>query len=153
MVLLHCINDSIDILSTLSTSMHVNDTARVFSLLFKPPTKFGQGIVRLNWVWTHGAEQCCGSGIRCFLPPGSGIRIRDGAMVGSGSGSGIKHPGSATLGLKLHWRGGRAVTVEPAIRHRGCWIRAQCTESTKPLLRCRRGVGYTLKTPALCWNP
>jgi hypothetical protein len=32
-----------------------------------------------------------GSG--AFLPPGSGIR--DGAMVGSGSG--IKHPGSATL--------------------------------------------------------
>jgi hypothetical protein len=36
-----------------------------------------------------------GSG--AFLPPGSGIRIRYGAMVGSGSG--IKHPGSATLGL------------------------------------------------------
>jgi hypothetical protein len=33
-----------------------------------------------------------------FLPPGSGIRIRDGAMVGSGSG--IKHPGSATLGYR-----------------------------------------------------
>jgi hypothetical protein len=32
-----------------------------------------------------------GSG--AFLSPGSGIRIRDGAMVGSG----IKHPGSATL--------------------------------------------------------
>jgi hypothetical protein len=37
-----------------------------------------------------------GSG--AFLPPGSGIRIRDGAMVGSGSG--IKHPGSATLPLR-----------------------------------------------------
>jgi hypothetical protein len=35
--------------------------------------------------------QCCGSGIRCFFTP----RIRDGAMVGSGSG--VKHPGSATL--------------------------------------------------------
>jgi hypothetical protein len=34
-----------------------------------------------------------GSG--AFLPFGSGIRIRDKAMVGSGSG--IKHPGSATL--------------------------------------------------------
>jgi hypothetical protein len=34
-----------------------------------------------------------GSG--AFSPPGSGIRIRDGAMVGSGSG--MKHPGSATL--------------------------------------------------------
>jgi hypothetical protein len=34
-----------------------------------------------------------GSGSGAFLPPGFGIRIRDGAMVGSG----IKHPGSATL--------------------------------------------------------
>jgi hypothetical protein len=34
-----------------------------------------------------------GSG--AFLPPGSGIRIRDGVMVGSGSW--INHPGSATL--------------------------------------------------------
>jgi hypothetical protein len=34
-----------------------------------------------------------GSGSGAFLPPGSGIRIRNGAMVGSG----IKHPGSATL--------------------------------------------------------
>jgi hypothetical protein len=32
--------------------------------------------------------------------PGSGIRIRDGAMVGSGSG--IKHPGSATLLGKVY---------------------------------------------------
>jgi hypothetical protein len=29
-------------------------------------------------------KQCCGSGSGAFLPPGSGIRIRDGAMVGSG---------------------------------------------------------------------
>jgi hypothetical protein len=57
------------------------------------------------------------------------------------------------MGPKLHWRGGRAVTVAPTIRHRGCWIRAQCTESTKPLSRCRRGVGYTLKTPALFTTP
>jgi hypothetical protein len=35
-----------------------------------------------NFVVSTG--QCCGSGIRCFLPSGSGIR--DGAMVGSGSG-------------------------------------------------------------------
>jgi hypothetical protein len=30
----------------------------------------------------------------------------------------------------------------------GCWIRAQCSESTKPLLKFRRGVGFTLKTRA-----
>jgi hypothetical protein len=30
--------------------------ARVFSLIFKPPTNFGQGYVRLNCVWTHGAK-------------------------------------------------------------------------------------------------
>jgi hypothetical protein len=30
--------------------------ARVFSLICKPPTNFGQGSVRLNWVWTHGAK-------------------------------------------------------------------------------------------------
>jgi hypothetical protein len=40
-----------------------------------------------------------GSG--AFLPLGSGIRIRDGAMVGSGSE--IKHPGSATLDTSDHF--------------------------------------------------
>jgi hypothetical protein len=30
--------------------------ARVFSLIFKPPTNFGRGSVRWNWVWTHGAK-------------------------------------------------------------------------------------------------
>jgi hypothetical protein len=42
-----------------------------------------------------GMEQWSDPGSGAFLAPGSGIRIRDGAMVGSGSG--IKHPGSATL--------------------------------------------------------
>jgi hypothetical protein len=46
----------------------------------------------VNSLYTKiGRIQNPGSG--AFLPPGSGIRIRDGAMVGSG----IKHPGSATL--------------------------------------------------------
>jgi hypothetical protein len=33
-----------------------NLRARVFSLIFKPPTNFGRGSVRLNWVWTHVAK-------------------------------------------------------------------------------------------------
>jgi hypothetical protein len=68
--------------------------------------------------FSFGSSQCCGSGIRdpvLFYPPdpGSGSGIRDGAIacvkkeVGSGMeqwsdpdpGSGIKHPGSATLDL------------------------------------------------------
>jgi hypothetical protein len=41
-----------------------------------------------------------GSGIRCFFTPR--IRIRDGAIIGSGSG--IKHPGSATLGYIYNYK-------------------------------------------------
>jgi hypothetical protein len=48
---------------------------------FTPQTKF------VNSLYTKRG------GIRCFFTP----RIRDGAMVGSGSGK--KHPGSATLRL------------------------------------------------------
>jgi hypothetical protein len=39
--------------------------AQVFSLLFKPPTNFGRGIVCLNWVWTHGAESSLTWGESC----------------------------------------------------------------------------------------
>jgi hypothetical protein len=71
----------------------------------------GSGISKQNLL-IGCVKKEVGSGIQdpvLFYPPdpGSGIRIRDGAMVGSGSGmeqwsdpdpgSGIKHPGSATL--------------------------------------------------------
>jgi hypothetical protein len=52
--------------------------------------------LKISTLLSSVADPDPGSG--AFLPLGSGIllsRIRDGAMVGSGSG--IKHPGSATL--------------------------------------------------------
>jgi hypothetical protein len=42
-----------------------------------------------------------GSG--AFLPPGSGIRIRDRDWAMVGSRSGIKHPGSATLNQSIYY--------------------------------------------------
>jgi hypothetical protein len=76
----------------------------------------GSGISKQNLLIACVKKEA-GSGIRCFFTPrirdpdpgwsNGRIRIRDGAMVGSGSGmeqwsdpdpgSGIKHPGSATL--------------------------------------------------------
>jgi hypothetical protein len=52
----------------------------------------GSGISKQNLLIACVKKEV-GSG--AFLPPGSGLRIRDGTMVGSGSG--IKHPGFATL--------------------------------------------------------
>jgi hypothetical protein len=55
----------------------------------------GSGISKQNLLIAFIQKKRSDQGSGAFLPPGSGIRIRDGAMVGSGSG--IKHPGSATL--------------------------------------------------------
>jgi hypothetical protein len=61
-------------------------------LLYPPDPEWSYGRIRdkqTKFVNSLYKKKLVGSGIRCFFTP----RIRDGAMVGSG----IKHPGSATL--------------------------------------------------------
>jgi hypothetical protein len=57
-------------------------------LLIKLPPETIKSKKKVGFIF-HPYFYVQGSG--AFLPPGSGIRIRDGAMVGS------NHPGSATL--------------------------------------------------------
>jgi hypothetical protein len=55
----------------------------------------GSGISKQNLLIAFIQKEVV-SGIRCFFTP----RIRDGSMVGSG----IKHPGSATLLVTIQYK-------------------------------------------------